>query len=274
MKLIQTTLFTAAVLVATTAVAYGQTPLTGDAQSLYQQAQQGRFYSHAEKLKPELISTSDGKSFLVVWRAVPAPKHWIVSLHGSHGFATDDLALWSDDLKGRDVGFVGMQWWKGRGDETEDYYTPKEIYQEIDLVLTKLGVSPGSAMLHGFSRGSANSYAVAALDAGRGKHYFSLFVASSGGVGLNYPPTRAIGTGEYGQQPLTGTKWITVAGARDPHPDRDGVEGMRAAAKWLQQQGAVVLESIEDPNEGHGALQRNPTNLKRVLDRFLGPVQK
>jgi hypothetical protein len=27
-------------------------------------------------------------------------------------------------------------------------------------------------MLHGFSRGSANTYAIAAIDAGRGRRYF------------------------------------------------------------------------------------------------------
>ena len=122
-------------------------------------------------------------------------------------------------------------------------------------------------------RGAANSYAVAAIDAGSsGRHYFSLTVASSGGVGLDYPPTRAILNGDYGRSPLQGTRWITAAGARDPNPDRDGVAGMRRAAAWLQEQGATVLAAIEDPIEGHGALQRNG-NARRVLDVFLNDVR-
>lgn len=124
-------------------------------------------------------------------------------------------------------------------------------------------------MLHGFSRGSANSYAVAALDAGRGKRYFSLAVASSGGVNLDYPPTRAILAGAFGDHPLRGTRWITVAGAHDPEPDRSGIPGMKRTAAWLREQGATVIETIEDPDEGHGALQRNPKNARRVLDLFL-----
>lgn len=142
------------------------------------------------------------------------------------------------------------------------------MYREIDLVLQSLGVKPGAVMLHGFSRGSANSYAVAALDFGRGKKYFSLAVASSGGVALDYPPTRALLSGAYGERPLAGTHWITAAGARDPNPDRDGITGMRRTAEWLKDQGATVVESIEDQTSGHGALVLNPQNAKRVLDLF------
>jgi len=247
-----------------------QTPLEGSALKLYQQAKdRGRWSSEAEKLKPEICPTSDGKSFFVRWRTVRAPKRWIVSLHGSQGFATDDLAIWAPHLKDREIGLVCLQWWLGTGDRTKDYFTPLEIYREIDLALKKLDVKPGTAMLHGFSRGSANSYAVVAIDAGRGNHYFSLAVASSGGVGLDYPPTRSILDGEFGLRPLRDTRWITVAGARDPNPDRDGIAGMKRVASWLSEQGAVVVESIEDPDNGHGALMRNRKNAQRVLDLFL-----
>jgi hypothetical protein len=246
-----------------------QTPLTGHAAELYAQAQGGRFFADAAKLKPEIVATSDGQSFLVVWRSSKAPKRWIVSLHGTKGFATDDLAIWYPHLKDRDVGLVCVQWWMGTGDALDSYYTPLQIYHEIDVALQRLGVKMGTVMLHGFSRGSANSYAVAAIDAGKGRRYFSLIVASSGGVGLDYPPTKAITNGDYGKHPLKGTRWVTVAGAHDPQPDRSGIAGMRSAAAWLKEQGAIVVDVIEDPDEGHGALQRKPKNAKRVLDLFL-----
>ena len=51
---------------------------------------------------------------------------------------------------------------------------------------------------------------------------------------------------------------------------RGGIPGMKRAAAWLKEQGAIVELSIEDPDEGHGALQRNPQNARRVLDLFLG----
>jgi len=243
--------------------------LTGHAAELYQKAKRSKWFADAMKLKPDILPTSDGRSFLVVWKIVTKPKRWIVSLHGSDGFATDDLAIWYPHLKGRNMGIVCVQWWLGSGDDTASYYTPEHIYREIDIALQRLGVKPGTAMLHGFSRGSANSYAVMALDAGRGRRFFNLAVASSGGVGLDYPPTRAILAGRYGKDALKGTRWVTSAGARDPHPDRDGIPGMRRTALWLKKQGAIVLEAIEDPEEGHGALVRNPENARRVLDLFV-----
>jgi len=247
-----------------------QVTLTGHAAQVYRQAQSGRWFADAAKLNPDILPTSDGQSFIVLWKATEKePTRWIVSLHGTRGFATDDLAIWYPHLKNRAVGLVSVQWWIGPDDTLKSYYTPMQIYREIDIALQKRGVQPGMVMLHGFSRGSANSYAVAALDAGRGRRYFSLAAASSGGVGLDYPPTRAILAGAFGDRPLRSTRWITIAGAHDPNPDRDGIPGMKRTAAWLREQGATVIETIEDPDEGHGALQRNAKNARRVLDVFL-----
>ncbi len=255
-------------------IAAEQSSLKDGAAKLYQQAKDtGRKFVTAEKLHPDILPTSDGKSFLAVWKSSKSPTKWIVSLHGAgrpaKGFATDDLAIWQPHLKDRDVGLVCLQWWLGTGDGPNDFYSPREIYREIDLALQHLKVKPGNVMLEGFSRGGANSYAVMALDAGRGKHYFSLAVASSGGISLNYPPNRDIINGDYGDHPLKGTHWITVAGGRDQNPDRDGIPGMKRTAAWLRDQGAIIVESIEDQNTGHGALHVNPKNAHRVLDLFL-----
>jgi hypothetical protein len=143
--------------------------LQGPAGDVYHRAQGGRWFADSTKLSPEVFSTSDQQSFVVAWKAPGTnPKHWVVSLPGSRGFATDDLAIWHPSLQDRDVGLLSVQWWIGADGSTRSYYTPLQIYREIDLALQRLGVRPGTAMLHGFSRGSANSYAVAALDAGQG----------------------------------------------------------------------------------------------------------
>ena len=75
--------------------------------------------------------------------------------------------------------------------------------------------------------------------------------------------------GEYGERPLQGSRWVTSAGACDPNPDRDGIEGMRRTATWLKAQGASVVLAIEDPNSGHGALKTNPKNVRQVIELFL-----
>lgn len=245
----------------------------GPAAEVLRRAQASRWYAQAERLRPEFAATADGAGFVAVWRPPgAAPRHWIASLHGSRGFATDDLALWHGALGNRPVGLLCLQWWVGNDDSPRAYLPPLAIYRELDLNLARVGAQPGQVMLHGFSRGSANAYAVAALDAGRGRRYFAWSVASSGAVAEDYPPTRAILEGRYGPQPLRGTRWITVAGARDPDPERDGIPAMRRTAEWLRGQGAARVESIEDPSGGHGALMTNPANAARVLDLAFGPV--
>lgn len=233
-------------------------------------AQQDDSYADAKKLNPSYYPTSDGKSFLTVW--VPAggkPARWIVSLTGKHGLATKDLLIWSRYLQGKDIGLITLQWWMGTGDGPRSYYTPEASYREIDVLLRKLRIEPGKIMLHGFSRGSANIYAVAALDRTVGRHYFSLFVANAGGASPDYPPTAKIDKGVYGKKPFDGTNWVTSCGDKDPNPDRDGCQGMRQTAEWLKGLGANVVLAIEDPKGGHGALHLNPDNVARLLDLFL-----
>ena len=92
-------------------------------------------------------------------------------------------------------------------------------------------------------------------------------------VAVDYPPTRALLSGAFGARPLQGSRWITVAGRRDENPDRDGIPAMQRTATWLQEQGATVIARIEDPAAGHGALQLNPENARRVLDLFVGAAR-
>jgi poly(3-hydroxybutyrate) depolymerase len=109
-------------LVAFAQPAVAQTALTGQAAELYRKAQSAKFFADATKLNPQILPTADGRSFLAVWHApsgTSAPRHWIVSLHGTQGFATDDLALWSRHLNGRDIGLLCVQWWLGRGNSPD-----------------------------------------------------------------------------------------------------------------------------------------------------------
>ncbi len=246
-----------------------QPPLPPVARRIFDRAAQEKHFTKAIALYPEIFPTSDGKSFVGVWRPAGVnPSRWIVSLHGSQGFATNDLAIWQPFLARHGFGLVCLQWWLGIGDQRHDYYAPHEIYREIDIVLTRLGVQPHSALLHGFSRGSANLYAVAALDASHPKHYFSLFVANAGGASRDFPPNRALDEGRFGTQPLAKTDWVTICGGRDPNPERDGCPAMRATAKWLMEHGAQIVTTIEDPDGDHGAFHRNARLVERVLDLF------
>ncbi len=211
------------------------------------------------------IRSADGSLVHMAWKPSAKVERWIVSLHGTGGSAKKDLEIWQKSLGGRPIGVLSIQWWRVQGNA---YLAPFDIYREIDFAAGKLEIRPGSALLHGFSRGSANLYAVAGIDNGRGRKLSSLYVASSGGVALDYPPNRALLEGRYGPRPLAGTRWVTACGDRDPNPDRDGCPGMRRTGNWLREQGAQVVLAIEDPNSGHGALQLDPRNAARLLDLF------
>ena len=166
-----------------------------------------------------------------------------------------------------------MQWWKGTGEETKDYLKPEEIYRSIDQIFRDKKIQ-SPALLHGFSRGAANSYAVAALDATTGNRYFDLFIANAGKANEGYPPNQAIQDGKMGPSPLSGTRWITVAGGKDPNQDRDGISGMRETQKWIKRYGGEVVLAIEDPNGNHGVFHRNPKNVYQALDKFAELIKK
>ena len=222
------------------------------------------FLSFAAPAQPVLeVRSDDGRLIHAYWKPAEGAERWIVSLHGTGGNARREIEVWQKSLAGRRIGVVALQWWLGG----ENYLTPRDLYREIDQTLRKLSIEPGQALLHGFSRGSANLYAVAAMDRGQGgRRLFPLYVASSGGVALDFPPTRAILEGRLGPRPLEGSRWVTACGGRDPNAERDGCPGMRRTAEWLRQQGAQVVLAIEDPNGPHGALQADPRNAARLLD--------
>ncbi len=228
--------------------------------------------SYAEENHARIELTSDGKSFYVLWfpeGVNPAdPPPMIVTIHGHASWAFDEFYLWHQAAKERGYGILAIQWWLGQGEKFQDYLNPQEIYRVIDQVLSREHVRPGTVLFHGFSRGSANSYAVAAMDRTTGKNYFALIVANAGKPGLDFPPNLDIEQGRFGPEPLQGTHWVTFAGGRDPNPDRAGIYGMREAAEWIRKYGGVVDLAIEDDNADHGGFHRNSSNMHSALEIF------
>ncbi len=216
--------------------------------------------------------TPDGKTFYLWWLPEgSSPDNLppiIANISGHDGWAVEDFHVWHDSLQKHGYGFLAIQWWLGSGESPRDYLTPSEIYRVMDSVFQKEKVKPGTVMLHGFSRGSTNTYAVAAQDRSEHKNYFALIVANSGKANSNYPPTREIEEGRYGAKPFEGTHWVTFAGGQDTHPERDGIPGMRAAGQWIGQYGGTVDLAIEDANSGHGGFHQNPQNTEAALAVF------
>ncbi len=220
----------------------------------------------------QVILTQDAKSFYLLWlpenSRVDNLPPMVVTLHGHSGYAFEDFYVWHNFLKERGYGLLALQWWLGAGEAITDYLLPNEIYRVIDQALRKLHAKPGQALLHGFSRASANIYAVAAMDRSTKNHYFSLFIANAGKASRDYPPTREIEQGRFGDKPLAGSHWVTFAGGKDPNPGRDGVLGMRETVDWIRRYGGNVDLVIEDPDAGHGGFHQVPKNTNAALDVF------
>lgn len=226
-------------------------------------------YQYALREGAQILPTPDGRSFYVLWKPKSSgPVPMIVTIHGHGSWAFDEFFLWHRFAKERGFGILALQWWLGEGERFQDYLTPNEMYRTIDQVMKKEGVGPNRSLFHGFSRGAANSYAVAAFDRNTRNNYFAVFVANSGKPSVDFPPNADIQNGKYGPTPLMGTHWITYAGANDTHPERDGIQGMREAKSWIEKYGGQVVLAIEDPSGDHGGFHRNPNNVTKALDEF------
>ncbi|MBI5350426.1 MAG: hypothetical protein HZB77_14105 [Chloroflexi bacterium] len=229
-------------------------------------------YKFAVQQGAKFVTTPDSKSFYVLWYPSGSSESsrppMIVTLHGHGSWAFDEFYLWQPYAAKRGYGIIALQWWFGGGETTNDYYQPQEIYRIFDTALREQKIKAGTVLFHGFSRGSANSYGVTALDRDSKNNYFALTISNAGKASSDFPINGEIAQGKFGAKPFTNTHWVMVCGMKDPNPDRDGCIGMEEARKWVTQYGGAVDLFIQDPNGDHGAFHRNPNNVNAALDVF------
>jgi len=228
-------------------------------------------YAFVVANKAEVRATADNRSFTIWWQPSGSnpPRGVIVPLHGHDGYATEGIALWQPYAAKYGYAVLSLQWWLGGGEAVSDYYTPDEIYPIVAARLAEKGVAPGTVFFNGFSRGSANSYAVAARDAAAGgARYFGLVMSNAGGVMANYPPNQAIESGTFGATPFAGLSWAMYCGRKDPDPATNGCPAMSAARAWVSRYGASVVLFIDDPQGGHGGFMLDSANVETALATF------
>lgn len=228
-------------------------------------------YSFVVNKNAEFRNTADNKSFTVWWQpsSSTAPSGVIVPLHGHGSYATDEIYLWQPYAEKYGYAILALQWWFGGGEATSDYYEPKDIYPIISSRLKEKGVKPRTAFFIGYSRGSANSYAVTALDASStGSRYFALTLSNSGGAASGYPPNQQIDAGAFGSMPFDGVKWAMYCGEKDPDPNINGCPAMTAAKSWVTKYGAIMVLFIDDPNGDHSGFMTNSSNVEKALSSF------
>jgi predicted esterase len=232
-------------------------------------AASARRMPEAQRLGARVERTRDGRSFALVWRPSAPPVGWIVTLHGTGSWAHDEIVLWQPFAQQRQLGVIALQWWFGGGQQMADYYAPHEIRRELEGLMAAVGARPENTLLHGFSRGSANLYALVAMDSRTPRPLFRSIVANSGGMSADFPMNREVERGRFGAAPFADTRWWLYCGGGDPNPERDGCPAMRRSQRWLQDKGAIT-DLSEDPGGDHGGFHRRGQNVERALDWFLG----
>jgi hypothetical protein len=230
----------------------------------------------------QLRPTADDRSFYLLWMPPgkrPSDTPIIVTLHGEERWAFEEFSLWHEAATNHGFGILAIQWWFGDG--PRDYYRPQELFPVVAGILQSQSTKPGQALLHGFGRGAANTYALAFLDRRTKSGFFGLVVADSGGVPLaeagglarknaaeTLPLYSEILRGRHGTNAFAGTHWVLFTGGLKSSPEVSGASAMRKTSGWLTELGGTVELFIEEPRAEQEGLHRHPEHLETALRLF------
>ena len=220
---------------------------------------------------PEKFTSADTKTYFVY--GAPAgqnnktPKRIIISLPGHGTTADDGYNAWKNHLStlnGGTYALAEFNWWRGTGEKKEDYYDPPNIVAQVRAFLDQQGyTSSDIVVLHGFSRGSANTYAVVAQDKLKKGSVFDAVISNAGKYQSDFP----LSTPELSSAKITELfrkmPWVLVCGGLDDNPERDGCPGMEETKRFLELHEADVLGLLTDANAGHGAFHMSSLGLPK-----------
>lgn len=222
----------------------------------------------------QAFASADGNTFYLKWMpagATASATPLLVSLHGSSSNAFNEFYLWHQRAQAKGVGIIALQWYRGAASVSpNDYFDDPALYTYIDTALRRIKYPSNRAFLHGFSRGSARSYAVAFYDGqSTGKNYFCTVLSNSGKADSVYPLYGQINSGTYGHALYTGKKWAMFCGGQDPQPSQSGCPAMANSKNWVQANGGTVGLYISDPNLGHGGFHQTTAYIDSALNYYL-----
>ena len=203
----------------------------------------------------QVIATPDGNSFYLQWfpsGSTPNTTPVVVTLHGSNGYAFHEFFSWYSQAKKHGCGIIALQWYRPNRNIPLDYFPDDTLGSYLDSALTRINYPTVKALLHGFSRGAARSYAIIFNGIQKGRDFFCTTISNSGDADPNYPLYNAINAGTYGPNVFAGKHWNLFCGGQDMIV---GCTKMTNTKTWLQSQGAIVDIFIQDPNLGHNGFQ-------------------
>jgi len=243
------------------------------AQALYDSAyaQDPIIVNDALSKGAQILATPDGNSFYVQWfptGAIPDTTPLIVTLHGSECNAFMEFRSWHQQALQHGCGIIALQWYRYNPNPPYDYFPDDTLYSYFDSALTDISYPSGKALLHGFSRGSARSYAIILKDIQSNNNYFCTTISNSGSADPNYPLYDSINTGVYGPNVFAGKHWNLFCGGLDTMV---GCAKMVSTQTWLQGQGATVDIFIQDPVLDHDGFQLQSSFAYKdsILDNYL-----
>jgi len=220
---------------------------------------------------PSKISTKIGNQYFYYGSPKgqnnASPKKILITIHGTEGSAEKDYEIWKPYIKETSFALASLNWWDGNGDKTTDYSTPEVMSSQIQDFLSSQNYTKNDIVVfEGFSRGSANSYSVAAFDRASTNPLIDVVVSSSGGLQEDYfnLTTKEISS-KIQSNIFSGIYWILACGGKDSNPTRDGCGAMEASKKFVSDKGASILGILSDSNSGHGALTTSSTNLPKQM---------
>jgi hypothetical protein len=222
-------------------------------------------YRAARAAGARIATTPDGRSFYVQSPAAALGGKTIVTFHGYLSTAFDDFGHWRAEAARRGYGVVAIQWRLGK--TSKDSYTSSQMYSQARGLLRRLKVTPGHALVHGYSSAASRMYGVAALDRRAGR-VFSLEIADAGGALPTYPGYREVFGAPAGRKTLRGTRWVLFCGGRDPDPNLTGCPVMRRTRTKILARGGTIARFIVDPRSSHGGFYLNLANTRAALDLF------
>lgn len=220
-------------------------------------------------------ATADGNSFYLKWmpaNATPSNTPLIFLLHGSSSNAFVVMSFWLPRAQLKGVGIIAVQWYRGAASVSpNDYFDDNSLYTYIDTALKRVKYPSNKAMLSGFSRGSARSYAIQFKDVQpTGKNYFCTILSDAGKPDSAYPLYSQINSGMYGHTFCAGKQWAMFCGGQDPNPARDGCPAMNSAkTNWVAANGGNVGLFIQAPTLGHTGLTDTPAYMDSVIKFYL-----
>jgi len=186
------------------------------------------------------------------WEARPG-RRLVISLHGNGGCAERMFHFWHRNRRDHDYAIVALQYAEQDAGGELRFDDDAAIYDHLRLALDDLGghcpLAGVPVVLHGFSRGSARVFEIAALDRA-GDRLFAAFIADSGTVFPEYRGRLSPRLARLDADGYEGARFWLYCGGRD-HRGRT-CRGLGRMARFVEDHGGVVDALYRHPPGGHG----------------------